>query len=554
MIKSLKHGMHTGLKIKSNVKNLVTGIVLFSWFLSIIACSQEYISLQALTATSASISSHYTATHPSPSITIEPTSQNTLTPFPEITHTYNTQEIPTAFVTITPNSEYTQTLASNSVFKPPLIYTSQEGDSLKALAARFDVLPEEITSDESIPDQGFISPGQLLVIPDRLDGTGPADLLMPDSEIIFSPSTIDFDINKYVEEAGGYLSTYYEYRVDGWHSGAEIIEIISREESFNPRLLLSLLEYQSHWVFGQPGNIAETDYPIGWINLKYRGLYFQLKWTVQQLSMGYYGWRDASLKEIVFPDQGSLRLAPELNSGSVALQYLFSKLYNTRRWFGAFYDVDSFIVKHEQMFGDPWLRAQENAPFIPEHFTQPELELPFSPGHEWNFTGGPHPAWGPNSALAALDFAPLGISGCQESTEWVTASASGVVVRRGEGLVVVDLDGDGYEQTGWVMIYMHIDTSDTEINVGTFLKKDDQIGHPSCEGGTATGTHLHIARKYNGEWMLAGGPIPFVIGGWEAQAGAAVYDGTLSKDDQIIMANSYSSFETVIKRQISVSQ
>ena len=33
------------------------------------------------------------------------------------------------------------------------------------------------------------------------------------------------------------------------------------ENSTNPRLLLTLLEYQSQWVFGSPDNLAKTDYP-----------------------------------------------------------------------------------------------------------------------------------------------------------------------------------------------------------------------------------------------------------------------------------------------------
>ena len=43
------------------------------------------------------------------------------------------------------------------------------------------------------------------------------------------------------------------------------------------------------------------------------------------------------------------------------------------------------------------------------------------------------------------------------------------------------------------------------------VETDDRIGHASCEGGVSTGTHLHFARKYNGEWVLADGPLPFVL-------------------------------------------
>ena len=111
----------------------------------------------------------------------------------------------------------------------------------------------------------------------------------------------------------------------------------------------------------------------------------------------------------------------------------------------------------------------------------------------------------------------------------------------------MDLDGDGHEQTGWVLIFLHI-RSDGKVVVGQHLNKDDPIGHPSCEGGTATGTHFHFARKYNGEWILADGPLPFVLGGWTAHAGIIEYQGTLTKNDQTITAATNGSSETKIVR------
>jgi hypothetical protein len=40
------------------------------------------------------------------------------------------------------------------------------------------------------------------------------------------------------------------------------------------------------------------------------------------------------------------------------------------------------------------------------------------------------------------------------------------------------------------------------------LAQDDRVGHPSCEGGSSSGIHIHIARKFNGEWVLADGGLP----------------------------------------------
>ena len=157
---------------------------------------------------------------------------------------------------------------------------------------------------------------------------------------------------------------------------------------------------------------------------------------------------------------------------------------------------------------------------------QPFLRLPFLGGKSWAYTGGPHSPWGDGSPRAALDFAPPAVvGGCSETTEITVAVADGVIARTEPAIAVLDLDGDGDERTGWVIFYLHLASSDMVKN-GTSVKAGDRIGRPSCEGGHATGTHVHIARKYNGEWIPADGPIPFDLEGWLAKDGAEPYQGS----------------------------
>ena len=61
--------------------------------------------------------------------------------------------------------------------------------------------------------------------------------------------------------------------------------------------------------------------------------------------------------------------------------------------------------------------------------------------------------------------------------------------------------------------------------------------HPSCEGGTSTGTHVHIARKFNGEWIAIQGPLPFVLSGWQAFASEKNYQGGMLKEGQQVVAS-----------------
>jgi LasA protease len=421
---------------------------------------------------------------------------------------------------------------------PPILYYTQAGDTLPAVAVRFGVFPEEITSPDELPAEMLLNPGQLLIIPDRIDDTTSPTHVLPDSEVVYSPSAIDFDVPAFVAEAGGRLNRYDEFLgKSGTVRGGELIHRVALDNSINPMLLLTLLEYQGGWVYGEPATANQEQYPFGNIDPSLSGLYKQLVWTVNQLSIGYYGWREGRLTELNFPDGSTRRLAPDLNAGTVALQYLLSKLY-TPEQMEALLDPDQGLpALYKQMFGDPWLRAELVEPLYPPDLAQPELILPFLRNQLWAFSGGPHGAWEHDGAWAALDFAPgSSAPGCEVSYSWVTAVGAGLVTRSERGVVVVDMDGDGYEQTGWAIFYLHI-AETGRVPVGTLVEQGDRLGYPSCEGGIATGTHVHIARKYNGEWIPADGPLPFVLGGWRAHAGSAAYKGTLTRDDEIVTAS-----------------
>ncbi len=108
-------------------------------------------------------------------------------------------------------------------------------------------------------------------------------------------------------------------------------------------------------------------------------------------------------------------------------------------------------------------------------------------------------------------------------------------MRAGNGAVVQDLDNDGYEQTGWTVLYMHVETRD-RVQPNTYVYAGEQIGHPSCEGGVSNGTHLHLARRYNGEWISADGNLPFNLDGWISAGDGVEYDGTLTRNGTVLEA------------------
>jgi len=257
----------------------------------------------------------------------------------------------------------------------------------------------------------------------------------------------------------------------------------------------------------------------------------QLSWAANMLNRGYYLYKINALSHTPLSHSGLAPLSNVINPGTAAVQYMLGLNSSPNEWQKAVSEQGVYQT-YTQFFGIPFDLAIE--PLLPPDLAQPELILPFEEDAIWSFTSGPHAGWGSGSAWAALDFAPPGDQfGCFLSDEWVTASADGVITRSENGVVVIDLDGDGLEQTGWTILYLHIESRD-RIVAGTRVKAGDRLGHASCEGGVADGTHVHIARRYNGEWISADSDIPFVMSGWVSAGCGDEYCGTMSRDGEIV--------------------
>lgn len=462
-------------------------------------------------------------------------------------------------------------------------YLTQSGDTLPAVAAHFGVGLRDILHDGSlaldnldemrlltkadqelgaavvdagsdsgissqdVDNSGILFPGTRLFIKDNLELTTAPDLLFPDSDVVFSPSAIGFDLAAFAREQGGFLSEHSEIMTRGTTPSVEIVAELALGHSINPRILLTMMEYESGWVTRSPETDEEKRYPMGWLRTDRGGIYQQIGIVIRELKQGYYDWRAGTLTELIFPDGETLRLSPFLNAGTVGVMYALSKYHTYEEWDSAFYGSGSMVEVHEELFGDPWERAAGVEPLFEKGVEQPELHLPIPPNQVWNNTCGPHNAWGLStlSPPAALDFGPpLDRSGCGFSRYWTTAAAAGKVVRvDNNGVVVIDLDMDGYEQTGWVLLYMHVANSG-RVNLGDVLQMDDRVGHPSCQGGSSSGIHVHIARKYNGEWVLADGGIPFVLSGYRAYNGEKFCAGTLESGEHTITADPYGNYWT----------
>lgn len=443
----------------------------------------------------------------------------------------------------TPTQDPTRPYASPTL--GPGSYVVAPGDTIGQIAVRFGVDLDALIRLNNLAYPDALEVGQTLLIPvPESEEPGPNFKIIPDSELVFGPAAHDFRVAKYLEGKNGYLSTYRE-EVEGLdRSGAEIVDYVAWHYSVNPRLLLAVLEYRAQWISNPNPGGEQQVFPILHVEGK-PYLYKQLEWAADQLNAGYYAWRAGVVDYWYLADGDQVRIGPGINAGTAGVQFLMAWMYTAPDWEAAVRQ-NGFFATYQAMFGYPFALSVD--PILPPDLIQPALILPFEPGVLWYYTGGPHGGWGTGSAWAALDFGPGDVdSGCVQSNDWVVASAPGLVVRSEEGAVVLDLDFDGNEQTNWVLFYMHIEARD-RVPVGTRLNAGERIGHASCEGGVHTGTHVHISRRFNGEWIPADGPTPLVLDGWIATGAPGEYDGYLTRGDVIIEAKGWSAEDNILSR------
>jgi len=436
----------------------------------------------------------------------------------------------------TPIPEITRTpIPARPVYAPATLvdYSIQPGDSVNVLADHFNTTSKEIYEANPLlnPKVSTLTAGQVIKIPIYYKALwGSQFKIIPDSLYVNGPAQIGFDTSAFVDAQPGWLKNYSELAGGKYRRGGDLIDFVAQNASISPRVLLALSEYQAG-VLSQPVlNEDLQSYPLGYEDQYHKGFYLQLVWAANYLNNGYYAWRNGRLESFTLADNDMVVPDPWQNAASVALQYYYANLYGHDAYNRSILD-DGFFAVYTKYFGDPWL---EDSPHIPGNLAQPDLLLPFEAGKKWTFAGGPHAAWGTGEPLAALDFGP-NVSGCSPSADYVVAVADGQIVRTEPAIAILDLDQDGDERTGWVIFYLHLGTNEM-VRPGVLVKRGDPIGHPSCEGGSATGTHVHIARKYNGEWIDADSAVPFNLEGWIAYNGAEPYLGTLKRFGKVITA------------------
>ncbi len=389
------------------------------------------------------------------------------------------------------------------------------GDTLSRIASIYGLSTETLIAINDLPSPDMLQVGQIIKLPAIPDATGLAYSILPDTRLVRSRDAQSFDVAAFINSQPGILR-----QLDGLAtsrladgrtvnidlSASEILEQISLDFSVDARVLLAFLEYRAGLLSSLDIADERLMYPIiAADSPSGRGrprLYAQLTWLADQLNAGYYGKKFRGEAIIDFADGSRLLYHADINAATAAIQRVFAKMPAETSWQ---HDVSAggFGQVYRDLFGDPFLDDEQADGSA---LQQPKLSLPFRRGEVWRFTGGFHGGWGNGSAWAAIDFAPPEAAQathfCYTSSHPVIAVARGVIARLSEGTAILDLDMDGNEGSGWTILYLHI-THAESLAAGQIVEAGEVLGYPSCEGGFSTATHLHIARRYNGEWIPA---------------------------------------------------
>lgn len=429
---------------------------------------------------------------------------------------------------------------------PGASHIVKAGETLTRIADRYGVSIASILQANDLVNPDHLEIGQILQLPQTPVDYTPSLRILPDSRLVRSIGASGFDIEGFIQSQNSALramSASLQLRDSRGRArtqeypASEIIKRVSLEYSVDARILLAFLEYIAGLVTNSAVEIEAQQYPLRareeTPGLDRPGLYRQLSWLADTLNRGYYDWKYRGVTILEMPAGDRIFYEPSLNAGSVAVQFALAQMRSREAWERDIGET-GLVLTYRRLFGDPFTEAHRT---VPGDVTQPTLTLPFAKGEVWRFTGGFHGGWGNGSAWAAVDFSPPAEEGgagtCYVSSFPVTAVARGSIARLDDGLVVLDLDLDGDESSGWSILYLHLDRHDS-LRVGQIVELGNILGYPSCAGGFSSATHLHIARRYNGEWLPAdcnrcpaGRDVPpFVMSHWRVVGlGSQLYQG-----------------------------
>ncbi len=409
--------------------------------------------------------------------------------------------------TITPEINFPLPTANHRPVYVPgelVSYTAQSGDNLPMLAARFN------TSEPAIREANPIIPPIVSTLPQGFPMQipiyytpfwGSTFKLIPNSAFVFSSEAQSF--GQKVQNISLKDKPELNELLNVVENKAEAFVQACLQASIDPHLMLSLIVYGL-----EPDGELQlaSNQMIDKIKQADFGL---LQHWMGVLNHGYYSYETGRLVELELPDGSIERLDPWQNAGSAAMRYFFSKLLRTSEGYQAAVKPNGFVGVYFELFGNPWVNERE---ILPGSLEWISAGLPINPQGGWQAAVMPElmQKMMPWPGASAGFHASIQDASDKNAYGKVYSIMNGTITRLDNLQLVVSQFGMP-ETQGWSIVYLGVAVK-PGLKVGDELQIGQSIGQVDAGDWNAS---FWLARKYNGEWVPAGGAIPFNLGDWK---------------------------------------
>jgi len=349
--------------------------------------------------------------------------------------------------------------------------------------------------------------------------------LLADGQFVWGPNVGDFDVRAFLIERDSPLAAYSD-SVISW----------AGYTSVNPKLLLVVLEMRRGLVSDLPAD-ADRGLIDEWVeeaSMDLTSAFYEFLYT--------WGSRrppdepvHPRLPSIAFEDGSSVEISAQTNAGTYAVATTLARASDGATWSAqtAPEGAGSFAEVFDSLFPGTD-RLDDSNPIDPAAPPPGDMfQLPFPLGATWSFNG-PH-NWNGGSyppPFSSMDF----------SSNWPHDPPfpyhSAVAAAGGSGTILspnpsfsdqpcwVRIDHGG----GWMSSYYHLRNLGPPGNLGAVMPNSalGTIGEEICNGGFASGAHVHFSLLFNGSYVDLEG---VELSGWTVHVGTTPYTtGSLQRD------------------------
>jgi murein DD-endopeptidase MepM/ murein hydrolase activator NlpD len=324
----------------------------------------------------------------------------------------------------------------------------------------------------------------------------------------YAPGFYQDELQSYLDKQPGQLKDVRFQIGSRSHSLAAVLVNQCSLFSFNPRIVLALLEQQSRLLSDPNPSDEQFIRALGFESeeVRHKGLYAQLIWGIREIR---YAMRDyaiqgprGALPPLVFADDEEQAYTADADTGPA--HYVLSRvLARTTTADMLPRKLDTFLLTYMRLFGDPRLPLPDlpppAEPFLARPMERPYMVTSFF-DHDTPFlqrNGSLLSFWGVEEAALSYD-GHTGWDYAMMYADAVLAAAEGRVVFVGNSddgcaspsYSIILEHGNGYRT-----LYWHLNTLDVET--GQQVQQGALLGYAG-ETGCAFGPHLHFQVQYLG--------------------------------------------------------